>query len=137
MMKCVDLFSGCGGLSLGFQNEGFDVVAAFENWKPAIDVYRQNFTHPIFELDLHNEIIATETIKKLNPDLIMGGPPCQDFSSAGKRDVSLGRADLTYNFANIVCNVKHKWFVMENVEQIKKTLFYKILFNNLSNKDMV
>lgn len=122
MMKCVDLFSGCGGLSLGFQNEGFDVVAAFENWKPAIDVYRQNFTHPIFELDLQNEIIAIEKIKKLNPDLIMGGPPCQDFSSAGKRDITLGRADLTYNFANIVCNIKPKWFVMENVEQIKKNI---------------
>ncbi len=51
----------------------------------------------------------------------MGGPPCQDFSSAGKRDTSLGRASLTYHFANIVCAVKPEWFVMENVEQIKKS----------------
>lgn len=55
------------------------------------------------------------------PDMIIGGPPCQDFSSAGKRDETLGRADLTYHFANIVCNYKPKWFVMENVERIKKS----------------
>ena len=45
-----DIFSGCGGMSLGFQNAGFEVVAAFDNWKPSISVYQANFTeHPIFE----------------------------------------------------------------------------------------
>jgi DNA (cytosine-5)-methyltransferase 1 len=47
-MRTVDLFSGCGGFSLGFQQAGFDIVAAFDNWKSAIDIYRDNFTHPIF-----------------------------------------------------------------------------------------
>jgi DNA (cytosine-5)-methyltransferase 1 len=61
------------------------------------------------------------SIERYAPDLIMGGPPCQDFSSAGKRDLSLGRADLTYYFANIVCTIQPMWFVMENVEQIKKS----------------
>ena len=51
-LKVIDLFSGCGGLSLGFQNSGFEIVAAFENWKSAINVYQQNFHHPIFEYDL-------------------------------------------------------------------------------------
>ena len=120
-MKCVDLFAGCGGLSLGFEKAGFEVVAAFEYWEPAIEVYRQNFSHPVFHQDLTDE---KETIKKIQayaPDLIMGGPPCQDFSSAGKRDITQGRADLTYHFANIVCAIKPAWFVMENVEQIKKS----------------
>ena len=120
-MKCVDLFAGCGGLSLGFENAGFSVVAAFENWDPAIDVYKQNFSHPIINLDLSRENEAVKAISAYKPDLIMGGPPCQDFSSAGKRDVTLGRADLTYSFANIVCKIKPAWFVMENVPQIKKS----------------
>ncbi len=120
-MRCVDLFAGCGGLSLGFQKAGFNIVAAYENWQPAIEVYKKNFSHPIFQLNLKNEQEAISEIKKYSPEMIMGGPPCQDFSSAGKRDTSLGRADLTYHFANIVCAVKPQWFVMENVEQIKKS----------------
>ncbi len=120
-MKCIDLFSGCGGLSLGFEKSGFEVVAAFDYWEPAIEVYKNNFTHPIFNQDLTNEQEAIEKIRMFSPDLIMGGPPCQDFSSAGKRDITQGRADLTYHFANIVCAIKPKWFVMENVEQIKKS----------------
>ncbi|NOS57343.1 MAG: DNA cytosine methyltransferase [Cyclobacteriaceae bacterium] len=120
-MRCVDLFAGCGGLSLGFENAGFEVVAAFENWQPSIEVYKANFAHPVFNQDLANEAEAIAKILPLAPDIIMGGPPCQDFSSAGKRDITQGRADLTYHFANIVCAVKPKWFVMENVDQIKKS----------------
>jgi DNA (cytosine-5)-methyltransferase 1 len=120
-MKCVDLFAGCGGLSLGFEKAGFDIAAAFEYWDPAIEVYRENFSHPIFKQDLTNEKDSIAKIRTYQPDLVMGGPPCQDFSSAGKRDVTQGRADLTYNFANIVCAIKPSWFIMENVEQIKKS----------------
>ncbi len=120
-MKCIDLFAGCGGLSLGFEQAGFEVCAAFEKWEKAIDIYRKNFNHPVYDTDLTNEKTAISQILNYQPDLIMGGPPCQDFSSAGKRDVTLGRADLTYHFANIVCAVRPTWFVMENVEQIKKS----------------
>lgn len=125
MINCIDLFSGCGGLSLGFEQAGFNVVAAYDNWQPAINVYKKNFSHPIYDLDLTNEDKAIEEISKYSPDLIMGGPPCQDFSSAGKRDISLGRADLTYHFTNIVCSIQPEWFVMENVEQIKKSHILK------------
>jgi DNA (cytosine-5)-methyltransferase 1 len=124
-MKCVDLFAGCGGLSLGFQQAGFDVIAAFDNWQPAIDVYQANFSHPIIKKNLSEKSDSIKQVQQYKPDLIMGGPPCQDFSSAGKRDVTLGHADLTYSFANIVCTVKPKWFVMENVEQIKKSHILK------------
>jgi DNA (cytosine-5)-methyltransferase 1 len=51
-MRIVDLFADCGEFSLGFQQAGFDIVAAFDNWQPAIDIYRDNFTHPIFNQDL-------------------------------------------------------------------------------------
>jgi len=120
-MKCVDLFSGCGGLSLGFQNAGINVLAAIDNWEKSVDVYNANFPHKCYLHDLKNEAGALSILRKYMPDMIAGGPPCQDFSSAGKRDESLGRADLTYRFANIVCAYKPKWFVMENVERIKKS----------------
>jgi len=120
-MKCVDLFSGCGGLSLGFENAGIEVVSAIDNWDKSVDVYNDNFSHPCYLHDLKNEEGALEILNKYMPDMIAGGPPCQDFSSAGKRDESLGRADMTYHFANIICSYKPKWFVMENVERIKKS----------------
>jgi DNA (cytosine-5)-methyltransferase 1 len=120
-MKCVDLFSGCGGLSLGFSNAGIEVVASIDNWEKAVDVYRNNFDHHCYLHDITDESGCLEIIKQYQPDMIIGGPPCQDFSSAGKRDETLGRADLTYHFANIVTNYKPKWFVMENVERIKKS----------------
>lgn len=130
-MKCIDLFSGCGGLSLGFEQAGFEIAAAFEYWEPAIEVYKANFSHSIFKQDLTDENEAIKKIKPLLPQLIMGGPPCQDFSSAGKRDVTQGRADLTYHFANIVCAIKPEWFVMENVEQIKKSHILVDIINQL------
>lgn len=120
-MRCVDLFSGCGGLSLGFENAGIDVAAALDNWDKAVDVYNDNFLHPCYLHDLKDENGTLEIINKYKPNMIAGGPPCQDFSSAGKRDESLGRADLTYHFANIICSYKPEWFVMENVERIKKS----------------
>ena len=54
-MEIVDLFSGCGGLSLGFQNAGFKILAAFDKWEPAVKVYKDNFDHPIYDTDLGSE----------------------------------------------------------------------------------
>jgi DNA (cytosine-5)-methyltransferase 1 len=119
-MRTVDLFAGCGGFSLGFQQAGFDIVAAFDNWQPAIDIYRDNFNHPIFNQDLGNSE-GYRSIADFAPELIIGGPPCQDFSSAGKRNENLGRANLTRAFADIVCLVQPTWFVMENVSLITRS----------------
>lgn len=123
-MEIVDLFSGCGGLSLGFQNTGFEIKSAFDKWEPAVKVYRENFNHPIYDTDLGSEE-GLEFVKSLKPQMIIGGPPCQDFSSAGKRDETLGRADLTVSFANIVSETQPEWFVMENVERIMKSHILK------------
>jgi DNA (cytosine-5)-methyltransferase 1 len=119
-MRTVDLFAGCGGFSLGFQQAGFDLVAAFDNWQPAIDIYRDNFTHPIFDRHLGNPE-GYRSIVDFAPELIIGGPPCQDFSSAGKRNQNLSRANLTRAFADIVCLVQPNWFVMENVSLITRS----------------
>lgn len=124
-MRAVDLFSGCGGLSLGLENAGFDVVAAYENWNAAVGIYQQNFNHPVFEFDLSDVEGAINHINQFNPEIIVGGPPCQDFSSAGKRNENGTRGDLTLSYARIITGVMPRWFLMENVERINKTEIFR------------
>ena len=121
--RIVDLFAGCGGLSRGFQDAGFDIVGAFEFWEVAADCYAKNFKHPVFRSDLSSDG-AIDAICALNPDIIIGGPPCQDFSHAGKR-VEDKRAALTEVFANIVTAIAPRWFVMENVERVQNSSSYE------------
>jgi len=120
-MNAVDLFCGCGGLSLGFLRSGINIVGAFDNWDDALAVYQSNFSHPVVKCDLGDEKLAVSQIKKFNPDIIIGGPPCQDFSSAGKRNENGGRGDLTLSYAKIVTAIRPEWFLMENVSRIVKT----------------
>ena len=120
-MKVVDLFCGCGGLSLGFHKAGYEILAAFDNWDEAVTVYHNNFDHPVIKQDLSDVEQTVDEIKKFNPEMIIGGPPCQDFSSAGKRNENNGRGDLTVHYAEIVTAIKPEWFVMENVDRILKT----------------
>ena len=123
-MKFVDLFAGCGGMTLGFQKAGFDAVFAVDNWQSAVRVYEANFSHDIQLLDISNWRKVLEVLNAYEFDIIIGGPPCQDFSHAGKRDEGLGRADLTVNFAQIVAQAKPRWFVMENVDRTVKSCRY-------------
>lgn len=120
-MKAVDLFCGCGGLSLGFGLAGFEVVAAYDNWKAALDVYAENLRHPAKSIDLSDVEAASKEIIGHGADMIIGGPPCQDFSSAGLRNEDNGRGDLTVSYARIIAAVRPAWFVMENVPAICKT----------------
>jgi DNA (cytosine-5)-methyltransferase 1 len=124
-LRVIDLFAGCGGLSLGFQNAGFNIVAAFDNWKPAIDVYQKNFSHEIFDYDLNNLKRNYQIFREICPEIIIGGPPCQDFSSAGKRNENLGRGDLSIVFSEIVTSVLPQWFLIENVDLFRKSNKYK------------
>ena len=131
-MKAVDLFAGCGGMSLGFQNAGFDIVAAFEFWDIAAECYEKNFSHPVFRTDLSDVDLAVKQISTFSPDLIIGGPPCQDFSHAGKR-IESSRASLTESYAQIVSNIRPKYFVMENVDRAEKSHAFekaKTVFKN-------
>ena len=128
-MRVVDLFAGCGGMSLGFENAGFDVVAAFDNWDVAIDIYKKNFSHPIYKVDL-SEVDVSENVRELSPDMIIGGPPCQDYSIAGKRELG-GRANLTIQFAKIVASVKPQWVVFENVYNIERFSTLEIMKKEL------
>lgn len=120
-MNAIDLFSGCGGMSLGFQNAGFEILAAYDNWEPAVNVYKKNFSHPIYSDDLADENVQNQIASQC-PDVIFGGPPCQDFSSAGHRNESLGRASLSIAYGKIIEKAKPEYFVMENVPEITKSV---------------
>ena len=121
-MRTVDLFSGCGGLSLGFERASFELVAGYEIWQPAVETYRKNFGHLVHDVDLSDADVSSKHIQQYSPEVIIGGPPCQDFSIANNKK-STNRANLTIQFAHIVANLKPRFFVMENVYNIEKNQF--------------
>lgn len=122
-LSLVDLFCGSGGMSAGFMKEGFNVVAAFDNWIPAVSTYRRNLADHAAQLDLSDVRRASSAVAEFKADVICGGPPCQDFSTAGKR-IEGRRADLTNAFASIVSKSRPIHFLMENVPQARLSRSY-------------
>lgn len=123
-MRTVDLFAGAGGLSLGFQQAGFDIVAAYDAWLPALECYSANLDHPVYQFDLSDIEESTKHINQYMPDIIIGGPPCQDFSSAGKRREGKN-ANLTNSFISIVTGIMPSIMMMENVPRARTSLVYE------------
>ena len=103
-------------MSLGFQEAGFNILAGFEHWNTAISCYKKNFSHPVEDVDLSDVELSVKTISKYNPDIIIGEPPCQDFSGAGNR-IEGDRGNLTVAYAKIISEILPQYFVMENVER--------------------
>lgn len=115
----IDLFSGCGGLSVGFEMAGFTSVFACDFWQPACLTFKHNFPNcPLFEGDVKevDEKKLSRFIGKT--DLVIGGPPCQGFSAAGKQWIEDPRNRLFVEFIRIISLVKPKYVVMENVPPI-------------------
>jgi len=133
LLRTIDLYAGAGGLAYGFQSAKcngfkFEIVAMFDNWKPAIETLKKNFANTeIVNMDFDTYDGDKSVFTRFAPDIIIGGPPCQDFSHAGKRNEDLGRGKLTITFADIVIDVRPKWFVMENVDRILRTQKYKLV----------
>lgn len=121
-MNVIDLFAGCGGLSLGFMKDGYTVTKAVEIDASIANTYSMN--HPEVEVivdDIRN-IDRSGVFKEKEADVIIGGPPCQGFSMAGAR-IRNGFIDdprnyLFKHYFNVVKMVKPKAFVMENVKGI-------------------
>jgi DNA (cytosine-5)-methyltransferase 1 len=86
-MKTVDLFAGCGGMSLGFKRAGYDLALAVDNWEAALRCYQANLKDPYLLLDLSEPDVAVREVRRRVPkaEVVIGGPPCQDFSHAGPR----------------------------------------------------
>jgi len=120
----ISTFAGCGGSSLGYKWAGFRELLAIDFEKNACDTFRANFDSPMWQRDINTvsgqEILDFCKIKKGDLDLLDGSPPCQGFSTAGKRQVSDSRNDLSYEFIRLINELQPKVFVMENVSGMVK-----------------
>lgn len=133
-MKVVSLFAGCGGLDLGFEQAGFDVIWANEFDPNIHETYRQNHPHTTLNT---SDIRTIQGADVPDCDGIIGGPPCQSWSEGGRqKGLDDPRGRLFLDYIRIVSEKKPKFFVIENVrgileEQHKKSL--DMFFRQLSD----
>lgn len=129
MPDVVDLFAGAGGLSLGASRAGFRIAAAVEMEKHAIQTHRRNFPLTIhIEKDI-NQVSSQEILNKVNHNLltgVIGGPPCQGFSTIGHGNVSDERNSLFRSFFEKVVEIRPAFFVAENVPGIMRERYNSI-----------
>ena len=145
-LAAIDLFAGCGGLSLGLHQAGWDVVCAVERSPMAADTYFANFVSSQEDVDtdyaehlaktipdqvraglLVNDVRVfkdcVETVRELlhgrELGLLAGGPPCQGFSLAGRRSPDDPRNELVWDFLEIAELLSPLTVLMENVDAIK------------------
>lgn len=118
-LKAMSFFAGCGGLCYGIKAAGFDIVATNELEEAYKKIYKKNFANANF---LPNDIteIEEQDIQKVldkhkDIDLLVGGPPCQGFSLAGKRDVNDKRNSLFEYYLNLANIIRPKVILIENV----------------------
>lgn len=124
--KAISLFAGAGGCSLGFKNAGVNVIAAYENASAAIETYNLNFGNNLcHNVDLGEcdflQLRAELGLQRGELDIIIGGPPCQGFTTAGNRFWDDPRNRLVQNYAQALEAFYPRWFMMENVEGILTT----------------
>lgn len=119
----VDLFAGAGGMTLGFEQAGFDVLASVEI--DPIHCATHQFNFPFWtvlcksvEETTGEEIRNSSQIANQEIDVVFGGPPCQGFSLIGKRSFDDPRNSLVFHFIRLVVELQPKFFVLENVKGI-------------------
>lgn len=130
-LTCIDLFSGCGGFSLGMERAGFSILAAIDFNPEAVAIFRRNFPHVKHTLQKDLTKFPPAELEQLigstNVDVIVGGPPCQGFSTVRQRDgansgprmIDDERRHLYQEFIRYVDHFRPRVFVMENVLGIK------------------
>ncbi len=134
-MKAIDLFAGVGGLSLGAARAGFDVSAAVEIDSHAIETHHINFPNSRHFKEDVSSINGKELLKSINLeslDCLIGGPPCQGFSSIGKGNVDDIRNELYYHFFRIIKEIQPSCFLAENVPGIMNEKYDQIRNKALS-----
>lgn len=119
-IKMIDLFSGAGGLTLGFFQNDFEIVESVESDICAVKTFNYNFKRSDIPKDITDETIRQniEDKHKNKIDAVIGGFPCQGFSIAGKRDPSDPRNQLYKYTIDIIKRTNPKYFVLENVKGI-------------------
>lgn len=117
----VDLFAGAGGLSLGFEQAGFDIMASVEIDPIHCSAHKYNF--PMCKTICRSVVDVTgEYVREVSGigekeiDVVIGGAPCQGFSLIGKRALDDDRNKLVYHYVRLVLELKPKYFVFENVK---------------------
>ncbi len=114
----IELFSGCGGMGLGLENAGFDILYANDINKDATNTYKMNLNAKIVECGDVTKINPNDVQKRIgrkHVDLIVAGTPCQGFSTSGKRNPNDPRNKLFRQLLKFVNTFEPKFFVMENV----------------------
>jgi DNA (cytosine-5)-methyltransferase 1 len=136
-MKFIDFFCGAGGFSLGLVKAGHELYCGVDHWLPSQNTYEAYFGKDKFKkIDLSS--VDPKDIKKIlgikadEIDLVVGGPPCQGFSSMGKQNLKDPRNKLAINFAEIIAVIKPKFFILENVSAVQGKKF-EALITNLSD----
>jgi DNA (cytosine-5)-methyltransferase 1 len=118
-LKVIDLFSGCGGFSYGFEKAGYQVVLGVDNDKPALETFRANHKNSeTLIADLHTDEAISEIVSKVKGheiDVIIAGPPCQGFSVTGQRNETDERNKLFYAVFRLADKIKPKAVIIENV----------------------
>jgi len=121
----IDLFSGCGGMSLGLEAAGFDIAAAVELDPIHTLVHHVNFPYSVSICQDINHLKTQKLMAQIKQqgfsgevDLIAGGPPCQGFSHIGKRQLDDPRNSLVFQYVRIIKDIKPKYFIFENVPGI-------------------
>ena len=117
VLKAVSLFSGAGGMDVGFENAGIKVIFANELDVDAATTYKANHRDCMMVNDDINNVIGSLS-RYEGTDIVFGGPPCQGFSVAGKMDPNDVRSQLIFTFLDVVEKVKPKAFIMENVKAL-------------------
>lgn len=117
-MNIIDLFCGAGGLSIGFEHEGFNSVLAIDKWNDAIVTYNENRENKCgTTVDIHD--FTNEQLSEMNEKYhvkgIIGGPPCQGFSMVGTRLTNDPRNSLYMEYVRFVDVIKPDFFLLENV----------------------
>lgn len=138
MYNCVELFAGAGGLGTGFLNAGFNIISANDIWQAAADTYIANHPNVKYIVEdiakIDGDILLEDTgYAKEDIDVIIGGPPCQGFSTLGKRFIDDPRNRLFKEYIRIVSDIRPKVFVMENVSGILSMQRGKVLENIINS----
>lgn len=118
-MKIIDLFCGIGGLSLGFEQAGFEVVSAIDMWDDAIKTFNHNRKEKVaktISVEEYNDVELPAIAASNRITGIIGGPPCQGFSTVGRRDIDDARNKLYLEFYKAVKIAHPEFFVIENVK---------------------
>lgn len=117
----ISLFAGAGGCSLGFKRAGYNILYAIDINENAVETYRHNFPNTQCEMaDIMScdfeKLLKNLRLKTGELDILIGGPPCQGFSTAGMRFWDDPRNGLLKHYVNALAILRPKWFIMENVE---------------------